>query len=77
MLLATAALLASFVVPVVWGHGYVPIIRVNGVEYKGWDVTSDPYSTPPVRQYFILTVTTHAHLTRCGTGGKGRQANPK
>jgi len=50
MFLATAAVLASFALPVVMGHGYVPIIRVNGKEYKGWDVNSDPYATPaPVR----------------------------
>ena len=48
MFLATVAFIASFTLPTVLGHGYVPIIRVNVKEYKGWDVNSDPYANPPV-----------------------------
>ena len=30
-------------------HGYVSTVRVNGVEYPGWNVNTDPYATPVVR----------------------------
>lgn len=50
----TACVLAlASVVAQVAAHGYVPIIRVNGVEYPGWDISKDPYTTPAVR--FIAT----------------------
>lgn len=30
-------------------HGFVPTIRVDGVEYPGWDINLDPYANPIVR----------------------------
>ena len=31
-------------------HGYVPFIKINGELIPGWDVQSDPYTTPqPLR----------------------------
>jgi len=30
-------------------HGFVPTIRVDGVEYPGWNVNLDAYAIPAVR----------------------------
>ena len=30
-------------------HGFITTVRVNGVEYPGWDINLDPYATPVVR----------------------------
>ncbi|KAF9558633.1 endoglucanase-4 [Agrocybe pediades] len=31
-------------------HGYVPLLRINGKDIPGWDISKDPYTTPqPLR----------------------------
>ncbi|PPQ91998.1 hypothetical protein CVT25_004654 [Psilocybe cyanescens] len=31
-------------------HGYVPLLRINGKDVPGWDISKDPYTTPqPLR----------------------------
>ncbi|KDR76933.1 hypothetical protein GALMADRAFT_66407 [Galerina marginata CBS 339.88] len=34
----------------VLAHGYVPLLRINGKDVAGWDISKDPYATPqPLR----------------------------
>ncbi|TFK28287.1 endoglucanase-4 [Coprinopsis marcescibilis] len=51
MLFSTSALLAAVsLIGQVSAHGYVPIVRINGTNVPGWDVTKDGYMNPqPLR----------------------------